>query len=55
MKAVFSDDQRNHYPEHFLVNGVMAQNPERPERIDHLLAGVQRAGLALEALFGSLQ
>ena len=36
MKCVFADEQLNHYPEHFLVNGVLQPNPEKPERVDYL-------------------
>ena len=43
MKVVFSDKQKPHYPEYFLVNGVMRPNPELPERCDHLLAGALNA------------
>ena len=48
MKAFLADThQRAHFPEHFLVNGVMEGNPERPERIDRLLAGAKRAGCTI--------
>jgi acetoin utilization deacetylase AcuC-like enzyme len=39
MKVVYAEEQKLHYPKHFLVNGVMQQNPEIPERCDRLLAG----------------
>jgi acetoin utilization deacetylase AcuC-like enzyme len=48
MKVVFAEEQRRHYPEHFLVNGVSEANPERPQRIDRLLAGARAAGFSLE-------
>lgn len=44
MKAFFAEEQRLHYPESFLVNGVFTPNPERPERIDKLLLGAKAAG-----------
>lgn len=39
---VFSDQERQslHNPSGFLVNGVMQPNPEKPERMERLLAGV---------------
>lgn len=40
--------QAAHFPEHFLVNGVMEANPERPERIDRLRAGAEAAGCRIE-------
>lgn len=48
MKAFFADEQRRHYPESFLVNGVFKPNPESPDRVDLLLAGARDAGLAIE-------
>ena len=45
MKAVLAaDEQKRHYPPSYLVNGVMEENPERPERIEMLLQGVTDAG-----------
>lgn len=44
MKVIYSERQKSHYPEHFLVNGVMHPNPEVPERCDCLLAGALQAG-----------
>ena len=50
MKAVLAKErQAAHFPEHYLVNGVMAANPERPERIERLLAGALRAGCEMAA------
>lgn len=48
MKVVFAEQQKRHYPEQFLVNGVMQPNPELPERCDRLLAGALEAGCSLE-------
>ena len=44
MKAVFHDNQRAHYPKHYLVNGVNEENPEAPERANRLLHGAKEAG-----------
>jgi acetoin utilization deacetylase AcuC-like enzyme len=49
MKVVFTEEQKAHYPEYFLVNGVMRTNPEVPERCDRLLDGALRAGCRHEA------
>lgn len=48
MKAFYAEEERRHYPPHFLVNGVFEANPERPERVDLLLAGAKAAGCTLE-------
>ena len=44
MKVVFSEQQRRHYPRHFLVSGAPQANPEKPERADALLAAVRGQG-----------
>ncbi len=44
MKVFFSERQRAHYPENFLVSGAKKPNPEVPERIDRLLTGVAQGG-----------
>ena len=49
MKAVYHQNQRLHYPRHFLASGARKPNPEQPERIDALLEGARAAGLAIEA------
>ena len=48
---VFVDQQRQsqHYPSGFLVNGVMQPNPEKPERVERLLAGVAAGGHEVHA------
>ena len=48
---VFADQERQcrHYPSGFLVNGVMQPNPEKPERMDRLIAGVSAGGHELLA------
>lgn len=48
MKAFFAEEERLHYPESFLVNGVFKPNPEHPSRIDKLLAGAEAAGCSIE-------
>jgi acetoin utilization deacetylase AcuC-like enzyme len=48
MKAYYAEEERRHYPAHFLVNGVLKENPEQPERIDLLLAGAKAAGCQIE-------
>ena len=48
MKAFLAEQrQAAHYPEHFLVNGVMQPNPETPERIAVLKQGAHKAGCEL--------
>ncbi|WP_404407579.1 histone deacetylase family protein [Pseudidiomarina marina] len=44
MKAFLHNDQKCHYPKHYLVNGVFVDNPEHPARIDHLKDGALAAG-----------
>ena len=44
MKVVFHEDSRRHRPRHFLVNGVMRDCPEVPERCDALLEAARGAG-----------
>jgi acetoin utilization deacetylase AcuC-like enzyme len=39
--------QAAHFPEHFLVNGVMEDNPEHPDRIGLLRIGAEKAGCVL--------
>ena len=48
---VFADQERQnkHYPSGFLVNGVMQPNPEKPERMERLLAGVAAGGHMVQA------
>ena len=48
---VFADQQRQsmHNPSGFLVNGTMQPNPEHPERMERLLAGVAMGGHTLHA------
>lgn len=44
MKVICHPEQRQHYPPHFLVNGVFEPNPEVPERQDRLLRAALDAG-----------
>jgi acetoin utilization deacetylase AcuC-like enzyme len=46
MKAVFSDLGRGHDPKRFVLRGKFAPGEERPERMDHLLAGLRSGGHA---------
>ncbi len=48
MKVVCHPDQKQHYPEQFLVNGCFQPNPEMPERFDRLLEGALAAGCTPE-------
>lgn len=48
MKVVFHPEQKQHYPEQFLVNGVFQSNPEKPERAERLLQGAHASGCTLE-------
>lgn len=48
MRVIFAEEQKRHYPGHFLVNGVAQSNPEKPERTDRLLKGALAAGCVLE-------
>jgi acetoin utilization deacetylase AcuC-like enzyme len=49
MKAWFDDRQRLHDPKGFIQNGIPRPNPEQPERVNRLLAGVAAAGCAVAA------
>ncbi|TGN51072.1 histone deacetylase family protein [Paracoccus liaowanqingii] len=45
MTVIFDDRQRLHDPRFRLLDGRIVQNPDRPDRVEALLAGVARAGL----------
>jgi len=47
MKVVFSDLQKDHFPQHFLSSGAPQPNPEVPQRADFLLQAALAAGLEL--------
>jgi acetoin utilization deacetylase AcuC-like enzyme len=48
MKTFFADEQRRHDPKAFLSSGAPQPNPEKPERVERLLAGAKAAGCAIE-------
>ncbi len=48
VKAIYHPAQKAHYPRHFLSSGARQPNPEKPERVDALLAGATAAGLTIE-------
>ncbi|WP_119390827.1 histone deacetylase family protein [Taklimakanibacter lacteus] len=47
MEAVFSEIQGRHASQRFLRHGAVVDYPESPERLQRLLAGVNKAGLDL--------
>ncbi len=44
MKTFYAEEQKRHDPKMFLSSGAPQPNPEKPERIDRLLAGARAAG-----------
>ena len=44
MKTFFADEQRKHDPTMFLSSGAQQPNPEKPERVERLLAGARASG-----------
>ena len=44
MKAFYADEQKRHDPKTFLSSGAPQPNPEKPERVERLLAGARDAG-----------
>ena len=48
MKAFYADEQKRHDPKAFLSSGAPQPNPEKPERVERLLAGAGAAGLSVE-------
>lgn len=48
MKAFYADEQKRHDPRAFLSSGAPQPNPEKPERVERLLAGARAAGLTVE-------
>ena len=48
MKAFFAQEQRRHDPVAFLSSGAPQPNPEKPERVERLLAGAKAAGCTIE-------
>jgi len=47
MKVIYSEVQKQHYPQHFLSSGAARPNPEVPERADRLLQAALASGLEL--------
>jgi acetoin utilization deacetylase AcuC-like enzyme len=48
MKAFYAEEQRRHDPKAFLSSGAPLPNPEKPERVERLLAGARAAGCTIE-------
>ena len=48
MKAFYAEEQKRHDPTAFLSSGAPQPNPEKPERVERLLAGARSAGLTIE-------
>ena len=48
MKAFYADEQKRHDPKAFLSSGAPQPNPEKPERVERLLAGAKAAGCTIE-------
>jgi len=44
MKTFYADEQKRHDPKAFLSSGASQPNPEKPERVERLLAGARAAG-----------
>ncbi|MBZ9741795.1 MULTISPECIES: histone deacetylase family protein [unclassified Mesorhizobium] len=48
MKAFYAQEQKRHDPKAFLSSGAAQPNPEKPERVQRLLAGAISAGCVIE-------
>jgi acetoin utilization deacetylase AcuC-like enzyme len=48
MKAFYAAEQKRHDPKMFLSSGARQPNPERPERVERLLAGAKAAGCMID-------
>lgn len=48
MRAFYAEEQKRHDPKAFLSSGAAQPNPEKPERVERLLAGAIFAGCAIE-------
>lgn len=48
MKAFYAAEQKRHDPTMFLSSGAPQPNPEKPERVERLLAGAKAAGCTIE-------
>lgn len=47
MKAFYAEEQKRHDPRAFLSSGAAQPNPEKPERVERLLAGAKAAGCTM--------
>jgi hypothetical protein len=47
MKTFYTEEQKRHNPKGFLSSGAPQPNPEKPERIERLLAGARAAGSSI--------
>ncbi|CCV13379.1 hypothetical protein MESS4_550052 [Mesorhizobium sp. STM 4661] len=48
MKTFYAAEQKRHDPKAFLSSGAKQPNPEKPERVERLLAGAKAAGCTIE-------
>ncbi|WP_031197022.1 MULTISPECIES: histone deacetylase family protein [unclassified Mesorhizobium] len=48
MKAFYANEQKRHQPKAYLSSGTARPHPEKPERVERLLAGASSAGLTIE-------
>ncbi|TPL81962.1 histone deacetylase family protein [Mesorhizobium sp. B2-3-13] len=48
MKAFYAQEQKRHDPKAFLSSGAAQPNPEKPERVERLLAGAKSASYTIE-------
>lgn len=48
MRAFYAQEQKRHDPRAFLSSGAPQPNPEKPERVERLLAGATAAGCTVE-------
>ncbi len=47
MKTFYAEEQKHHNPKGFLSSGAPQPNPEKPERVERLLAGARAAGSSI--------
>jgi len=48
MKTFYAEEQKRHDPKAFLSSGAPLPNPEKPERVERLLAGARAVGCTIE-------
>lgn len=48
MRTFYAEEQKRHDPKAFLSSGAQKSNPEKPERVERLLAGARAAGSTVE-------